>query len=147
MATLFRFLAALLTVWLSVSPLRANVLHPLASCETSSPRATLNSFQHMTGQARAALQKHDQAARRQVEEVANKAMRCLDVSTIPRERVDDEGEAAVILLQEVLDRIEIPPSPEIPDAKTVRTEEMSRWTLPNTEIDIAKVKEGPREGE
>ncbi len=74
-------------------------------------------------------------------------MRCLDLSKIPRERIDDEGEAAAILVQEVLDRIEKPPYPEIPDAKQVQEDELFRWVIPNTEIEIARVKEGPREGE
>ena len=142
-----KYLSSLLTVWLVVSPLQADIINPLAACDTSSPRATLQSFQRITKDARAVLQEENRAARSQFEALANKAMRCLDVSNIPRARIDDEGETAVILLQEILDRIEIPPYPEIPDAVTARTEELTRWTVPDTEIEIAKVKEGPREGE
>ena len=147
MTKVYRYPGVLLTVLLIVSPVRAGELHPLASCDASSPRAMLESFQRITGQAMRYNQEDDWSARYSVEKLLDKAMRCLDVSRIPRERIDDEGEAAVILLQEVLDRIEIPPYPEIPDAKTVREEEIFRWTLPNTEIEIAKVEEGPRKGE
>lgn len=143
----YRYLAALLLYWLLVSPLPADTQHPLASCDVSSPRTTLESFQRITGQAATYIQSRDQVARRHVEDVVEKAARCLDVSEIPSQRVDDKGEASVILLQEVLDRIDIPPHTQIPDAEQMRSEELSRWVIPHTEIEIAQVKEGPREGE
>ena len=149
---LYKYLGVSLTTWLFALPLLATQDHPLAVADTSSPRATLESCQAIKGELQSKEKPiislaEDRAARRRLEEITNKAMHCLDMSKIPRERLDDFGEEAVILLQEILDRIEIPPYQDIPDANTVRTEELSQWTIPNTEITIAKVKEGPREGE
>ena len=142
-----RYLPVLLISWLCVSSVSADTDFPLASCDVSSPRTTLESFQRITGQAATAMQSGDQAAQRHVEDIVAKAMRCLNVSEIPSQRVDDKGEASVLLLQEVLDRLDLPPYVEIPDAEQMRSKELSRWVIPNTEIEIAQVKEGPREGE
>jgi MscS family membrane protein len=49
---------------------------------------------------------------------------------------------ATLYLKEILDRVEIPPDDQIPDAKAVRTEKISSWAIPYTEITIARVKEG-----
>ena len=147
MTVRYRYLAALLLNWLFVSSLSADTEHPLASCDVSSPRTTLESFQRINGQAAPFVQNRDQASRRHVEDVVEKAARCLDLSEIPSQRADDKGEATVILLQEVLDRIVLPPYAEIPDAEQMRSAELTRWVIPNTEIEIAQVKDGPREGE
>ena len=69
------------------------------------------------------------------------------MSKIPKERVDEVANDALNVLIEILDRIEIPPYEDIPDAATVRSEELIRWRIPDTEITIAKVKDGPWEGE
>lgn len=144
MPTVQKSLAPLFMAWLFMSPLWAGALPPLAACDTSSPRATLESFQRITAKVQSTLL--DQQTL-QAEKLIGKAIRCLNERDIPRERIDDEGEAGVILLQEILDRIEIPPYAEIPDAARVRDEELWRWMIPDTEIEIAIAKEGPREGE
>jgi len=77
----------------------------------------------------------------------DKAELCFDLSKVSRERVDDVANDALNILIEILDRIEIPPYEDIPDAAAVRSEELTRWRIPKTEITIAKVKEGPRESE
>ncbi|UCD36301.1 MAG: mechanosensitive ion channel [Nitrospiraceae bacterium] len=52
----------------------------------------------------------------------------------------------VLLLKEILDRIELPPYNEIPgDDEVARG--VTEWTIPNTRITIAQVKHGPRAGE
>jgi len=76
----------------------------------------------------------------------NKAVSCLDMSNIPKERIDDVGNDAAAMLQEILDRIELPRYKDIPDAAAVQDHKLSRWTIPYTEITIAKIKEGPLEG-
>jgi MscS family membrane protein len=46
---------------------------------------------------------------------------------------------------EVFDRIDIPVTEQVPGAKDVK--DLASWTIPNTEITIARVAEGPRKGE
>ena len=58
------------------------------------------------------------------------------------------------MLKEVFDRIDLPLFSEIPDAVAIEAEEekekiaeLSRYRIPNTDIIIDRVEEGPREGE
>jgi MscS family membrane protein len=96
---------------------------------------------------RADIHTKDQASKLRDQNLEDKAERCFDLSKISRERVEEVANDALNILIEILDRIEIPPYEDIPDAATVRSEEITRWRIPKTEITIAKVKEGPREGE
>ena len=80
------------------------------------------------------------------ENLEEKAMRCLDLSKIPKERVEDVGNDTIAILQEILDRIELPPYEETPDANAVAKNKLLRWTIPDTEITIEKIEEGPAEG-
>ena len=50
-------------------------------------------------------------------------------------------------IEEILDRIEIPPLDSIPDLDLVKAEGIETWIIPNTEIKITQVKEGNRLGE
>ncbi len=140
-------LIILFTLGFLALPLQAEVLHPLATCDSSSPRATLESFQRINSQIDSKIDYIDQAQLRHIEETVRKSIRCLDISGIPKERIDDEGEAAVILLQEILDRLELPSLEEIPDAKEALENKLTRWVVPNTELVITLVMEGAREGE
>ena len=52
------------------------------------------------------------------------------------------------LLREVLDRVELPQFEDIPgDAEVAADEELTRWVVPNTRIEIVKVAEGPDAGQ
>ena len=53
----------------------------------------------------------------------------------------------MILLKEILDRVSLPPFSAIPDDEQVAQEGIVRWTVPNTKIEIAQIKEGPDAGE
>ena len=46
-----------------------------------------------------------------------------------------------------MNRIDLPPLEQIPDAATAKAENLARWTIPGTEITIAKVEDGERAGE
>jgi len=76
-----------------------------------------------------------------------RAIATLDLSTTP------EGDSwlvrtqRLLFLKEILDRIELPGFDEIPGKKEVVDETISRWTIPNTEISIEKVEQGPRAGQ
>ena len=46
-----------------------------------------------------------------------------------------------------MNRIDLPPLEQIPDAATAKAQNLARWTIPGTEITIAKVADGERAGE
>ncbi|MEM1169466.1 MAG: mechanosensitive ion channel domain-containing protein [Cyanobacteria bacterium P01_H01_bin.35] len=78
---------------------------------------------------------------------AKRAKECLDLSKVPVALRADAASQRALLLKEILDRIQLPPYAEIPDAEAVAAQELSTWRIPNTEIDITKVEEGLRTGE
>jgi MscS family membrane protein len=124
--------------------------NPLAPPDTSSPRATLKSFQGIMGEYGRLLKKdiHTKTGASELRDelFEDKAMRCLDLRNIPKERVEDVGNDTIAILQEILDRIVLPRYKDIPDAAAVQDQKLSSWTIPYTEITIAKIKEGPLEG-
>jgi len=110
------------------------------------------------------------------EESLDRAVRTLDLSEVPPAFRKEVGLERALLLKEVLDRIPMPPLETIPGASAwgkgeaakidaapdsgdadqdagqgegeveVLTE-VRRWVLPDTEIAIARIEEGPRKGE
>jgi MscS family membrane protein len=146
-----RYLCPLFVFLLCATNLIASELNPLAPPDTSSPRATLQSFQGTMGDMARLLREdihlNNEGAIRRNNIQEDLAARCLDMSQVPIERMDDIGTESTAMLQEILDRIEIPPYEDIPDAAAVKADKLFRWTIPKTEITIARVKEGPREGE
>ncbi len=145
---------------LTAAPL---VKHPLAPPDTSSPQATLRSFVDNVNRAfPLVMGSYEQywqepglfpstSVREQAKQggiLLKGARDCLNLSEIPPRLKRDAGLQRAYLLKEILDRIEVPPYDEIPDAEAVAAdEELSRWRLPHTKIDIVKVEEGPRAGE
>ncbi len=151
----FGICLALLVLWWSIAVV-ADAGHPLQPPDLSSPRATLNTFL-TTGDDYLRLVSDEywdtpsrQAAAR-LHELAVKAERALDLSEVPPAAGFEMGRDAVVYLYEVLSRIELPPAAEIPDAAayadTGDDEKPARWTIPHTEISIARVASGPRAGD
>lgn len=122
----------------------AETVHPLARPDTSSPRATLKSFLDEMNKAvaayRAGQPDHFLAS-------LNLAERCLNLDGEPEAIRPVLGLYAALYLKETLDRMEMPPQEEIPDAATVRTQKLASWRLPHTEITIAAVEKGAASGE
>jgi MscS family membrane protein len=147
----FRYLCPLFVFWLFATNLIASEPPPLAPPDTSSPRATLKSYLEIMGEygrlMQTDLHTNDRASEIRDQRLEDKAELCFDLSKVSTERVDDVANDALNILIEILDRIEIPPYEDIPDAAAMQSEELTRWRIPNTEITIAKVKEGPREGQ
>ncbi len=73
------------------------------------------------------------------------AIACLNLVNQPPALKRSIGIDAAIYLKEVLDRIELPPWEEIPDAKTVAADRITTWTIPYTEITLAVPKAGALE--
>jgi len=124
--------------------------HALEPPDTSSPRATLRSFLDDAREAWTIFltsdeprrERHHQAGRR-----LGRATRCLDLSEVPPGALGKVAGETAILLLDVLERIQLPPWAQIPDAQAVEQEEMAQWRIPHTSIVLQRVAEGPRAGE
>ncbi len=150
----------MLSTSLTAAPL---VKRPLAPPDTSSPQATLRTFvENVNESHRILMAAYDQYLKepgpfpspsvreqaKQAKILFKRAKGSLNLSEIPPRLERDVGTEGTLLLKEVLDRIEVPTYAEIPDAEAVAADEkLSRWTLPDTEIDIVKVEEGDKAGE
>lgn len=143
--------------------------YPLIPANTSSPRTTLKAFlRAMKATHNLLMMAHQKNlkepgmfASEQVlqlgkfaESFFQRSVWCLNLSEVPDALKQDVSMEATIKLKEILDRIELPPLDQIPDAQAIEAEEetekkaeLHRWRLPNTDIVIARVEEGPRKGE
>jgi len=120
-------------------------LDPLRPADTSSPRATLNSF---LSDARRFV--GDFREKKQIERsylAYRRASQTLDFSA------STEGDTwffrgeRIAMLYELLARIKLPPQKDIPGDAEVARGDIVRWTIPGTQITIAKMPDGLRAGE
>jgi MscS family membrane protein len=149
-----------LTGWLYLllSVVAAPALHaagsgPLEPVDTSSPRATLNSLLTnvdkvltvLNGEYRHAPSR--ELASRSVVPV-ERALATLDLSETPPATRVESGLDAGTYLYEVLSRLELPQPKDIPGKTAVSgPNPLLRWTVPHTEITIARVDKGPQTGQ
>ena len=156
---LFGLVLLFLQASLTAAPI---VEHRLAPPDTSSPQATLRSFvENVNLSHQLLIESYGQfqqesglfpsdSVREQFNQVNiffRRAEDCLNLSEIPLRLKQDAAIEKALLLKEVLDRLELPPYAQVPDAETVADDTLTRWILPNSRIDIVKVEEGPRTGE
>ena len=71
----------------------------------------------------------------------------LDLSNVPPVLRDTVALERILQLAEVLNRITVPAVADVPDRETMVRLSSKRWRLPDTEIDIALIENGPRAGE
>ena len=138
--------------------------NPLEPADTSSPWETLKSFlatTDATGQSYNKYRKSpDPVTYREVRQHMVKAVSLLDLSDIPPAAHHEVASETVILLWEVIARLElndlneVPGAPKETEAETgteIYTETEltlpSRWRIPHTGIVIAQVTQGQRTGE
>jgi MscS family membrane protein len=118
---------------------------PLKAPDTSSPRSTLQSFlESMTLAYKKLL------AGESLEKVAipyYRARRCLNLSEVAPSVIKAVSMETAIKLKEVLDRVVIPPFPQIPDKDEVSNQKLTRWNVPGTDLAITEVDKGLRQGE
>ncbi|WP_319470565.1 mechanosensitive ion channel family protein [uncultured Pseudodesulfovibrio sp.] len=118
---------------------------PLEPPDTSSPRGTLESFMEATSDLSAALQ-DDAMDREEIWQHWNRGIRCFNLSEVPPTIVEDVALESVLLLREILDRLELPAMETVPDKASVRENSLTKWRLPHTEIIIGKVATGAKAG-
>ena len=136
--------------------------NPLQPADTGSPRNTLKGFITTLNATHARLMGvlKDYLAAPDLyttdeQEVAvdyalNKAelaKRTLDLSEVPAALAGQIGYYRILQLKEILDRLDLPPMDSVPDAAAMADKEFKSWTIPGTEITIARVEQGPRAGE
>lgn len=136
--------------------------YPLRPPDTSSPRATLQGYittaDEIYRSMKAVMQDYARSDRlyltaderqRQLATFrkAPVLLRYLDLSRIPPVLLDTVAVERVLQLKEVLDRIDIPSFADIPDRDATAGQPMKRWRIPDTEIDIVRIENGPRAGE
>ena len=119
-------------------------LYPLRPPNTASPRDTLQSFE--TSAQELVRRVKARASPAAIDDASARMLRCLDLSQLAAADRADRGAALGLLLLEILDRIELPPQDRIPGAAEVAAGGITRWTIPNTEIEIARTAKGPGAG-
>jgi len=119
--------------------------YPLRAADTSSPRDTLRSFIRDYSDGIEAWQndKPSAAIYRPLYR-ASETFDATDLAAIDRLAT---GATKMAYLREILDRIELPPFDQIPGDEEVAEQGITRWTIPNTKIEIAKIEEGPKAGQ
>ena len=119
--------------------------YPLRPPDISSPRDTLRSF---LANADKAIEAWRRNAQDNISDRAwMSALMALNFSTTPDSDSWSVQTERVLLLKEVLDRVEIPAESKIPGDDEVARDGIIRWHIPNTWIVIARVESGPRAGE
>lgn len=118
--------------------------YPLRPADTASPRDTLRSFIRIFNTAVKDWRNLEE--RPDINLSLRRAADTLDFSELPSLRRDAAMVVHMVLLKEILDRVELPPFNEVPGVQDVTDNQVLRWTVPNTEIEIAKIEEGPRAG-
>ena len=120
--------------------------YPLEPPNTSSPRETFRSFLRYANDAVQGWRSGTDPVL--INEDARRAMRCLDLSQLPPAVREELGIEKILLLKEILDRIELPAFGDIPDQEQVTGEgAVDSWVVPRTELKIARIDEGPHQGE
>ena len=109
----------LLALCIYTPTLAGNEQYPLEAPDTSSPRATLESFQALIREAKPIIGKvrtsgFSNEIKRELQSLRIHAMRCLNLSQVPKRLRDDVGPGSVVLLAEILGRIELPPTRKSP---------------------------------
>jgi len=118
--------------------------HPLRPADTSSPRATLRTFlANAEEMIRAWRQdKMTPASLRAYQRAAD----TLDFSATANGNSSAVRTERILLLKELLNRVEVPPDEEIPGTKEVARGNITIWAIPDTKISIARIDDGPRAG-
>ncbi|MFQ5937387.1 MAG: hypothetical protein ACE5LB_13370, partial [Acidiferrobacterales bacterium] len=126
---------------------------PLEPANTSSPRAALKTFIDNINATYRIYRTEGMNLKTlpRMRHLGRRTLRTLDLSQVAPTQVTSVGFQAAAAIKEVLDRIELPPEKEIPDAEAMRAlaeaGEPLRWRIPHTAITIARMEKGARHGE
>ena len=157
--SLFEILARLLafllisSLVLGAGSVAAEQPDAIGPADTSSPRATLESFLGAANEIYGIIESSKFVDRTdpQYHPLSMRVIDTLDTSGLPAYALKDTAAEAAVYLKEILDRLELPPWEDIPDQAAIEAaggpEELPTWKIPGTRITIARVAEGPRKHE
>ena len=120
-------------------------LDPLRPADTSSPRDTINSFLSDTKQLLTDYRQETRSGK--TYRAIRRATQALDFSTTTEGDSWYVRNRRIALLHELLARIELPPDRDIPGDEEVEDGTITEWAIPDTNIIIKKIIEGPRNGQ
>lgn len=121
---------------------------PLRAADTSSPRDTLSTFLREFRDSAEAWRSGK--SRDVIDRALARARDTIDFSDVPALGYGAATLIDMALLSEVLDRVQLPPLADIPGDANLsagRDDELTRWVIPNTRLEIVRIAEGPRAGE
>jgi MscS family membrane protein len=118
--------------------------NPLEPVDTSSPRATFLAFRDNMEKAHRSWLLREGA---EADAQGRRVLRTLDLRHVGEALLQEIGMADALYLYETLNRIDLPPVDSIPDAPAVEAQGLTRWSIPGTEITIAKAADGEQAGE
>jgi len=129
--------------------------HPLKPLDRSNPRAALGTFLDAGDTlgsflARDYLPSPSRSEFQRLISLGDTVVQSLDLSEVPPATRVKVGRAAAMALYDTLSRIPLPPDGEIPTAELINPSAGTnsvRWVIPNTEIALVRVANGPRSGE
>ena len=107
MKNIYTYFLMLFALCIYTPTLAANEQYPLEAPDTSSPRATLESFQTLIRDMKPIVGKVRTSGltreiKRELRDLRNHAMRCLNLSQVPKRLRDDVGPESIVLLAEIL---------------------------------------------
>lgn len=129
-------LTLLLTAFLATSVF-ALKMFPLEPPDTSSPRATLESFLRYSKLFYEAMRAPEEDEEI-IDEALERAQRCFDLSEVAPSIREDVALESVLRLREIFDRISLPDKLDVPDKKDVKLHAIELWRIPHTDIKIGK---------
>lgn len=121
--------------------------------DSSSPQATMASFQEVCRQIGDIFQQSNAAGsitaeqEQQLIDLYARMTSLLDVSELPDSERFALAHVAGTQISEVLDRIRLPAAAAIPDAKEAEAQGLKYWRIPDTHLTLTRITEGPRTGD
>jgi MscS family membrane protein len=110
---------------------------PLRAADTSSPRDTLRTFIVSFNETLNAWQENKPVA--YIDRPFSRAAETFDFTGLSNWARRGSMTTKMVLLKEILDRVELPPYAQIPGDEEVARENITRWIIPNTKIEIAQM--------
>ena len=136
----------------SPNGLMAQSSNPLLAVDTSSPRGTMRTLFDLADVLENKYLDHQAnpsaASQAEVQRIRLKLLRLFNLSQVPPASRKSVGDSAMVLLIDVLRRVDVPQLEEIPNEKAfAEAGPPASWSVPGTEITIARLTEGTRKGE
>jgi MscS family membrane protein len=119
---------------------------------TDSPRQTFVSFLTLSRELEMALldyrSNRTEVVRTRISRIGDDFLSLIDLSSVPEEWRRKQGVETGSFLLDIFGRISLPEPGAVPSAESFdSTDGPAKWRIPNTPIEIVRIREGPRQGE